>query len=112
MRDSKRGHDLRNRANGASKQQEPCKEEQMIRSDQDVMNAGGQEFLDDRERALARAGKVVERAASAVEHGLGQPVAFVDVEEGLMLRVVWKQARGDGDDAGAPIEEVLNRKTQ
>ena len=48
----------------------------------------GRNFCDDRERALARAGEVLELGAAAVENRLRQRVAFVDVEERLMLRIV------------------------
>ena len=77
-------------ADRAAEQQQADQEQQMVRADQDVVNAGRQELPDDGERALTRAGEVLERRTAAVENRLRQRVAFVDVQERLMLRIVRK----------------------
>ena len=55
------GHDQQQPAERAAQQQQADQEEQMIGTDQDVMHAGRQELAHDRERALARAGEILER---------------------------------------------------
>ena len=85
----------------------------MIGADQDVMDAGRQELLHDGERALARAGEVLEawcgrrRGSPAVS-----AVALVDVEERLVLRIVGKHLRRHGDHAGARRQREAQRELQ
>ena len=79
----------------AAEQQQADQEQQVVGADQDVMDAGRHELADDRQRALARAGEVLERGAAAVENRLRQRLAFVDVQERLMLRIVGKHHRVD-----------------
>ena len=62
VRDGERGDDERELAERAAEQQQPDEEQQVVRTDQDVVDARRQELLDDRERALARAGEVLELA--------------------------------------------------
>ena len=86
----------------AAEQQQADEEQQVVRADQDVVDAGRQELAHDGERALPRAGEVLEPRAAAVENRLRQRVAFVDVQERLMLRVVRKHHRVDASRPGAP----------
>ena len=65
----------------------------MVGADQDVVNAGRQELPDDGEGALPRAGEVLELRAAAVEDRLSQRVAFVDVQERLVVRIVRETSR-------------------
>ena len=59
VRDGERGDDERQLAERAAEQQQADQEQQVVGADQDVVDAGGQELPDDRERALARAGEVL-----------------------------------------------------
>ena len=56
----------------AAEQQQADEEQQVIRADQDVVDAGRHEPADDGERALPRAGEVLEPCAAAVEDRLRQ----------------------------------------
>ena len=72
----------------AAEQQQADEKQQVVGADQNVVDAGRQNLRDDGERALPGAGEVLEPRAAAVENRLGQRVAFVDVEERLVLRIV------------------------
>ena len=65
-------HDQDELTGGAAEQEQADEEEQMVRPDDDVPDAGGQQPLHDGERALTRAREVLEPAASRVEDRLGQ----------------------------------------
>ena len=81
---------------GPAEQEQPDEKEQMIGADQNVMDAGPHELADQRERALTGAGKVLESGTAAVENGLRpQRVAFIDIEERLMIRIVGEHVRTD-----------------
>ena len=59
-------------ADAAAEQQQSDQEQQVIRADQDVMHAGRHEPPDDGERALRRAGVVLEARAG---RGRGWPAS-------------------------------------
>ena len=102
-----RGDDDRELADRAAEQQQPDQEQQMIRADQDVVDAGRQELLRSTANAPCRVpAKYSNRGAAAVENRLRQRVAFVDVEEGLMLRIVRKHHRVDRQPARRARERV------
>src|SRR4051794_5636632 len=84
----------------------------MVRSDQDVVNAGRQKLLDDRDRALARPRVVLEQRTAAVENRLRERLAFVDVQKGLVLGIVGKDPREYGQRARAAAQGEAYREAQ
>jgi hypothetical protein len=87
-------------AQRTAEQQQADQELEMVGSNQNVMNAGAGEPLSDRQHALLRPGEILHRAAVPVEHRLrAKRRSFVDIHEGLVERIVGKQARRDADDA-------------
>ena len=101
VRDGERGHDHRELADRTAEQQQADEKQQVIGADQDVMDAGRKEFLDHRQRALPRAREVLEPRAAVVENRLR-----------LVLRVVRKHPRRDGDGARPLRERKADGKPQ
>ena len=112
VRDGERRHDHRELADRAAEQQQADEEQQVIGADEDVVDSRGQELLDHRQRALPRAGEVLEARTSGVENRLRQRVAFVHVEEGLVHRIVRKHPGGHRDRSGALRERKAHGKPQ
>ena len=88
-------HDEQQPPERAAEQEQADQEQQMIRADEDVMDPRRQELPDDRERALPCSREVLERGLRAVENRLGEGVAFVHVDERLVVGVVRKERAGD-----------------
>ena len=57
-------------AHRAAEQQQADQEQEMVRTDQDVMDAGAGEPPADRQGAVPRAGEILQRAALRVQDGL------------------------------------------
>ena len=71
----------------AAKQQQADDEEDVVGPDGDVVNARGREGLEHREETLTGAAVQIDARLAAVENFLpNQLAAFVDVDEGLMIR--------------------------
>ena len=93
-----RRHDLQQRLPSPAQKQETNQEEDMVRPDQDVMNACRHEHLDDGNRALRRA-----RVISAIgivdrqDELLSQLAILVDVHKRLVQAVVRKHHRMDAE---------------
>jgi len=68
-------------AHRAAEQQQADEKEQMVGTDENVMDPGREEFAHDGERPLPRAGEVLEPRAAPVENRLGQRVALVDIQK-------------------------------
>ena len=90
--DGERRHDERQPPDRPAEQQQPDQKQQMVRADQDVVNPGGHEPADDGQDALPAAGEVFEPRLAAIENRLRERVAFVDVHECLMNRIVRERA--------------------
>ena len=79
----------------------------MVRPDQDVVHARGQEPARDGERALPRAREVLEARVVAVEDRLGlQRAVLVDVEERLVGGIVGEQRCAHPDEAGGTVHRA------
>ena len=102
--DGERRHDERQPPDRAAEQQQPDEKQQMVRADQDVMDARRHEPADDRKDALPGAREVFEARLAAIEDGLRERVALVDVDESLVNRIVRKERCGDGDRSRGAIE--------
>ena len=105
MRERERADDQQQLPHRATEQQQPDEKQQMIRPDQNMVDAvrhePGQNGQDSRRGTRV----VVEPDASPVENRLGRdPVAFVEIDERLMHRVIGEHARGHADDPRRAVE--------
>ena len=95
--DRERGDDADEGHPAAAEQQQTDEKQDVIRPDQDVMRPRRNERLHHRNRALRRPEVVGVRLGAGVEdHLLPQIGVLVDVDEGLVDRVVRKEVRIDG----------------
>src|SRR5260370_22693476 len=77
------------------------------------MGGGGQELADDGEGSLPGSGEVLERCPAAIENRLRrQRAALVDVEKGLMTRVVRKHERLSRHDPRRLSKRARERQLQ
>ena len=85
----------------AAEQQQADEEQDVIRPDQDVVDARRDERAHDRQRALGGAGVVDVLVGAGVEDQLlAQLPVFVDVDEGLVHRIVGEQIGVDDHRPG------------
>ena len=107
VRDGERAHDQQQATHRAAEQQQADQKEQMIGADQDVMDAGRNEFLHHRQHALASAREIFELPMMGVENRLrGELFAFVKVDEGLVMRIVRKERGIQRDRAGPRVDRI------
>src|SRR5207249_10377883 len=97
---------------GAAEKQQADEKQEMVGSDQNVVNARRKELLDDGDRALTRARKVLEAIVRAVENGLCERAAFVHVEKCLVRGIVREHPCGHLDGARRRVEREAQSQTE
>ena len=101
MAEREGGGDEAEPCRGAAEQQQADEEQDVIGSDEDVLDTRRHECAEHRAHALPRAGEVVEHGMPRVEDGLvPQGLVLVDVHEGLVAGVVREEHRVHVDLSG------------
>src|SRR5688500_17771386 len=81
-------------------QEKADKEQQMVGTDQDVVDACRYEFLNNRPHALPRPDEVFRLCSRAIENKLRrQIIVLIHIDERLMLRIVGEHEGPDDDDS-------------
>ena len=92
MADGKRRHNPEEPKDGPSQEQQPDDEQDVIRSDRNVMDAGRSKRFEHRQGALPSARVVLTGGVCPAENLLMlQDTFFIHVHEGLVVRIVRKQ---------------------
>src|SRR5947209_3161476 len=92
MSNSEGRHDGQQPCQTSSEQQQTDDEENVIRPGEDVIDASRDELFHDGQRALPTTAKVIERRMIFIEDFLmRERTIFINVQEGLMLRVIGKE---------------------
>src|SRR5262249_54563850 len=92
----------------SSGEEHPEQKKKMVRPETDMAESSGDESPANRRRTFPRASVVVETGFRGIENGLQrQHVAFVNIDERLMGRVVRKHPRVDGIRTWPAVDFVL-----
>src|SRR5215471_5534616 len=96
MRNSKRRYHQQQSASRSAEQQQPNQKQDVVRTDQNVVDTLWHELLDDSHDSLTCAREVMGFGMRAVENPLRREgITFIDVHECLMNGIVRKHRRVD-----------------
>src|SRR5437588_12660090 len=112
VRDSERGDDDHELPEAAAQTQETDEKQNMLRADQNVLNARGKELAHHRQSALPSARKVRDLWMTVVEDRLRQRLSVINIHEGLVCRIVWEHPRDHCDGAWRGVQGVSHVHAQ
>ena len=112
VREGERGDYHHELPKAAAQKQKTDEKQNMLRADQNVLNARGKELAHHRQCALPSARKVRDLWMTVVEDRLRQRLSVINIHEGLVRRIVREHPRDHCDGAWRRVQGVSHVHAQ